>query len=80
MPLFLLRHAHEACECAASYAAWRGTDSPLRRRDAVSSCVHGEHAVWWITPAADAAEALALLPPFVAARSEAVAVRRAVIP
>ena len=80
MRLFLLRHTHAPGECAASYAAWRGTESPLRHNAAVSSCVHGEHTVWWIVEAADATAALALLPPFVAARSEAVAVQRVVIP
>lgn len=80
MSWFLLRHTHDACECAASWAAWRGSGSPLRRCDAVSSCVHGDHVVWWLTEAPDATAALDLLPPFVARRAEAVAVQRVATP
>ena len=80
MSLYLLRHSHDPCDCAASYAAWRGTASPLRGREAVRTCLHGDHTVFWVAEAADALAALGLLPPYVAARTEAVPIRRVVTP
>jgi hypothetical protein len=38
VPTFLLTHHHTALECAHVFAAWRGFTSPLRHRDALSSC------------------------------------------
>ena len=80
MPQFLLQHRHAAAECAAAFAAWRGFDSPLRHHDAPSTCLAGGHAVWWQVEAHDHRAALALLPAFVASRTEAVAVRDVRIP
>jgi hypothetical protein len=77
---FLLHHRHTADECAASFAAWKGIKSPLRRRSAHSTCLAGGHALWWIVEAADGDAALALLPAFVARRSVATEVRRVRIP
>ena len=80
MATFLLHHRHKADECAASFAAWKGFRSPLRRSPAHSTCLAGGHALWWIVEAADGDAALALLPAFVARRSAATEVRRVQIP
>jgi hypothetical protein len=80
MPNFLLQHRHAAAECAAAFAAWRGFESPLRHHDAPSTCLAGGHSVWWRVEAADHRAALAFLPAYVAARTEAVAVRDVRIP
>lgn len=80
MAQFLLHHSHQPHECAAALAAWRGFRSPLRRGRAPSTCLHGGHEIWWRVEAGDAAAALALLPPFVAARTRAQAVRMIAIP
>ena len=55
MAEFLLEHRHEPAECAATFAAWQGFDSPLRRRRAACGCLAGDHALWWRVTAADAA-------------------------
>ena len=80
MPLYLLRHTHAAGECAAAFAAWRGFESPLRHHDAPSTCLVGDHELWWRVEAGDRHAALAFLPPFVAVRTEAVVVREVRIP
>jgi hypothetical protein len=80
MPTFLLEHRHEAADCEAAFAAWRGYQSALRRRSTASTCLSGEHRLWWFVEAADEKVALALLPPFVAARTVAVRVRETAVP
>ncbi len=75
MPKYLLHHVHAEHECHAASAAWTGFASPLRRSTAASSCVSGGHGVWWRVEARDADAALALLPPYVARRTKAIAVR-----
>ena len=80
MPLFLLTHRHAPHECGPAFAAWKGFDSPLRHQVAMSSCVEGGHRAWWRVEAPDAQAALAQLPPFVAERSEAEAVREVEVP
>jgi hypothetical protein len=80
MQMFLLHHQHTPAECAAAFAAWRGFDSALRRQPAASSCLAGGHAVWWRVHASNREAALALLPPYVAHRSHAIAVRDVQIP
>jgi hypothetical protein len=77
---FLLHHRHTAAECAASFAAWSGFRSPLRRAPVHSTCLAGDHALWWVVDASDRDAALALLPTFVARRSRATEVRRIRIP
>ena len=81
MPTYLLVHQHEPDECRFAYAAWRGFDSPLRHREALSSCLLGGHRIVWTGIEADSAQAaLDLLPPFVADRTEADCVRPVPIP
>jgi hypothetical protein len=80
MPSFLLHHQHEAHECAAAFAAWQGFDSPLRPGRVRSSCLSGGHGLWWQVQAASPRDALALLPRFVAQRTEPIQVREVEIP
>ena len=80
MPFFLLQHQHEAHECAAAFAAWQGLQSPLRHLRAPSSCLAGEHGLWWRVEAADTRQALALLPRFVAERTTPIPIREVQIP
>ncbi|MDN5930631.1 MAG: hypothetical protein L0I24_06160 [Pseudonocardia sp.] len=80
MPRLTLWHQHEPGECSAAFAAWRGVDSPLRHGTALASCLTGTHTVCWTVDAAGPAEALAMLPPFVAARSRVLELREVTIP
>ena len=80
MPCFLIHHRHEAPECGAVFAAFKGHESPLRHRAALASCAFGGHAIWWSVEAPNEMAALALLPSFVAARATAVRVGEVEIP
>jgi hypothetical protein len=71
----MLDHRHLPEECRIAFASWRGFDSPLRHEAAFSSCASAngssnEHRIWWNVEAADAKSALAMLPPYVSARTE----------
>ncbi len=50
--------------------AWRGFTSPLRHRDALSSCPQGGHRLWWFVEAPDEAAALGQLPEYVSRQTE----------
>jgi hypothetical protein len=80
MACYLITHRHDPALCRVAFAAWKGFDSPLRHRSTLSSCVAGGHSIWWQVEADDAASALALLPAWVAQRSEAAPVRDVQIP
>lgn len=80
VPRFLLCHRHTPEECGAAVVSWRGFDSPLRGRPATASCQYGGHHVWWDTEAPDREAALALLPQYVAQRTEVVRVTDLDIP
>jgi hypothetical protein len=80
MPLFHLHHSHDAAECAAAFAAWRGFESPLRHRPAAATCLTGGHRLFWRVEAGDRDAAVALLPAFVAARTDVIEVREVEIP
>jgi hypothetical protein len=80
MASFLLHHRHDPAECGAAFAAWRGFDSPLRHHAAPSTCLAGGHALWWQVEAHDVTAALALLPTFVARRTEPIEFRPFLIP
>ncbi len=71
MATYLLVHRHAADECRFAYAAWNGFESRLRHRPVLASCRHGSHQLCWTVEADDADAALALLPPYVAARATA---------
>jgi hypothetical protein len=77
---FFLQHKHDPSECDSAFAAWRSFDSPLRGSSAPSTCLAGGHRIWWLVEATDAAGALALLPEFVASRTEVTAVRYVELP
>jgi hypothetical protein len=72
---FLLEHAHSARECGVVFASFNAFDSPLRHQLTMGSCDFGTHRIWWDVEAATAAEALARLPRYVAARTTATRVR-----
>jgi hypothetical protein len=80
MPRFLIHHRHEPQECGVVFAAFRGHDTPLRRRATLASCAFGGHAIWWTVEAAGETEALGLLPFFVAERATATQVGEVEIP
>jgi hypothetical protein len=80
VPTFLLSHQHPAEECPYAFAAWRGFDSPLRHRLALSSCLHGGHALWWVVDAETESAALEQLPEYLSLRSEVTCVRSVPIP
>ena len=80
VPTFLLTHHHTALECAQVFAAWRGFTSPLRHRDALSSCPQGGHRLWWVVDAPDEAAALGQLPANVSRQTEVTNVRLFPIP
>jgi hypothetical protein len=80
MSRFLIHHRHEPGECGVVFASFRGHDSPLRHRATLASCAFGDHAIWWAVEARGEAEALALLPFFVAQRATATRVGEVEIP
>ena len=80
MARYVLEHRHEAEECGVVFASFRGHDSPLRRRPTLASCRSGGHAIWWTVEAASEAEAVALLPAYVAERTTAARVSAVEIP
>jgi hypothetical protein len=77
---FLLHHRHDARECGVAYASFKGHRSPLRRSDAVSSCLTGGHELWWVVEAVSSEAALAFLPHFVASRATVTPIRKVLIP
>lgn len=80
MPTFVLNHRHSPGECRSAFAAWHGFESPLRRSLAPASCIRGEHRIFWTVEAGDAGEALGLLPPFLAERTDVSEVSEVLIP
>jgi hypothetical protein len=77
---FLLHHRHDPGKCGVAFAAFKGHHSPLRHAETFASCAAGGHDIWWVVDAGSPAEALALLPFYVAQRSTAVPVRKVQIP
>ena len=76
----MLSHRHAPDECRVVFAAWRGFDSPLRRRSTTGSCAEGGHALWWEVEAEDAVAALAQLPAYLAERTEVAEVSEIKVP
>jgi len=77
---YVLEHRHSSRECGVVFAAFRGHESPLRRRPTLASCQSGGHAIWWIVDAETEEDALRLLPPYVAKRTTAARVNEVEIP
>ena len=69
MPRYLLEHRHDPQACGVVFASFKGHRSPLRHRPTLGSCRSGGHAIWWTVDAESEAEALALLPRYVAERT-----------
>ena len=80
MPRFLICHRHQPPECGVVFAAFRGHESPLRHQATLASCAYGGHGIWWSVEAATEADALGLLPFYVAQRATAVRVGEVKIP
>ena len=80
MARYLLEHRHEPRECGVVFASFKGHRSPLRRRPTLASCRSGGHAVWWTVEAESEADALGLLPPYVARRTTVTRVSEVEIP
>jgi hypothetical protein len=80
MSCYLVHHRHEPRECGVAFTAFKGHESPLRQQATLASCASGGHAIWWAVEAATEAEALALLPFFVAERSTVTRVSEVEIP
>jgi hypothetical protein len=77
---FLLHHQHEPDECGRSFASWKDVTSPLRQTTALGTCRRGGHELWWVVEAEDGEAALALLPAYVAERTEALRVDHVSVP
>ena len=80
MTRYLLHHSHEADECGAVFASFKGHQSPLRHRSTLASCRSGGHEIWWTVEAASETDALALLPEYVARCTTAARVSEVQIP
>jgi len=80
MAAYLLEHRHNPVDCAATFAAWKGVESPLRETTVLCSCPTGEHRLWFVVDAPDEVAALSLLPRYLAERAIATPVARIPIP
>ena len=80
MPQYVLYHRHEPHECGVVFASFKEHHPSLRQTSALASCRSGEHAIWWTVDAASEAEALALLPFYVAERTSATRVNEVALP
>jgi hypothetical protein len=80
MARYLLHHRHEPDECGVVFTSFKGRQSPLRHRTTLASCRTGGHAIWWTVEADSEADALALLPFYVAERTTIIPVSEVQIP
>jgi len=62
------------------FASFSGHASPLRHQPTIGSCLSGGHAIWWDVNAASEAEALELLPFYIAQRTTVVGITTVKIP
>lgn len=73
---YLITHRHRARDCGVAFAAWRGFESPLRHTSALATCRDAaagpgsEHVLFWTVEADSPGAATAMLPPWLAERSE----------
>jgi hypothetical protein len=80
MSRYVLQHHHQPRECGVVFASFKGHPSPLRHRATLASCRSGGHAIWWTVDADSEADALALLPTYVAKRTTVARVNEVEIP
>lgn len=80
MSRYLLEHRHQPQECGVVFASFKGHKSPLRHRPTLGSCRSGDHAIWWMVEAESEADALGLLPYYVAERTTVMSVSEVQIP
>ena len=80
MACYLLHHRHEPDECGVVFTSFKGHYSPLRHHAALASCRTGGHEIWWTVEAGSQADALALLPYYVAERTTITHVSEVQIP
>jgi hypothetical protein len=80
MARYLLHHCHQPHECGIVFASFKGNASPLRRRATLASCPSGGHEIWWTVEAEAEADALRLLPIYVAQRTTVTRVSEVEIP
>ena len=80
MSRYLLQHHHKPGECGVMFASFKGHESPLRHQVTLASCRSGGHAIWWTVDAASQADALRLLPFYVAERTTITCVTEVQIP
>jgi hypothetical protein len=80
VPSYLLQHRHDARDCGRCFAAWKDVSGPLRGTTALATCRRGGHELWWVVEADNPDAALALLPAYVAERTEAVRVDHVDVP
>ena len=62
------------------FASFKGHQSPLRHQATLASCRSGGHAIWWTVEAGSEADALRLLPYYVAERTTVTRVSEVQIP
>ena len=79
MACYLLHHRHEPDECGVVFARSRDTTA-ASPRPTLASCRSGGHAIWWTVQADSEADALRLLPFYVAERTTITRVSEVQIP
>jgi hypothetical protein len=77
---YLLQNRHRPRECGVVFASFKGHESPLRHQATLASCRSGGHAIWWNVEAETEADALPLLPYYVAAGTTLTRVSEVEIP
>jgi len=80
MAPYLLQHQREPQECGVTFASFKGHATPLRHQATLASCRSGGHAIWWTVEANSEADALRLLPRYVAERTTVTRVSQVEIP
>ena len=80
MARYLLHHHHKPDECGVVFVSFKGHQSPLRHRPTLASCHTGGHAIWWTVNADSEADALKMLPFYVAERTSITRVSEVQIP
>ena len=80
MARYLLHHRPAPDECGVGFATFKGHHSPLRHQTTLASCRTGGHAIWWTVDADSKADALRLLPFYVAERTTITRVSEVQIP